>query len=354
MPNWTVKIRVLAGITGILLVLGVFVLLTSHDGGGGAPAVKHVSYGPTPFADYTERTPHVLSVLAITGVQGEVSGASQTPPSELSPLPASAFTRPIAEYHAYAAEQLDQMESQISRLEGALAANDRPAAREAWSAAYSSYLHLGAVYLGGGLATLNQLIDGVPGGLAGGATSPKFTGLHRIEYGLWTGAPLHPLLGLVRELGVDVQKLRGVLPHVSITPLEYATRAHEILEDAARDLLSGTDVPWSGEGVLGTEAGLDATEEVIATLRPLLKGRENVTSIVAAELVSLRSTMASLAAAHSGRLPSNNELTQHQAEQLDSSLGGALEALAQVPGALETEQPPRTPSIPARDERIDP
>ena len=37
--------------------------------------------------------------------------------------------------------------------------------------------------------------------------------------------------------------LRRVLPTVPIEPLDYATRAHEILEDAQRDLLSGTDVP---------------------------------------------------------------------------------------------------------------
>ena len=70
--------------------------------------------------------------------------------------------------------------------------------------------------------------------------------------------------------GVAVARLRRDLPSVSITPLEYATRAHEILEDAQRDLLSGADVPWSGEGLLATDAGLEATKEVVSTLRGLL------------------------------------------------------------------------------------
>ena len=60
-------------------------------------------------------------------------------------------------------------------------------------------------------------------------------------------------------------------PGSQIDPLDYATRAHEILEDAQRDLLSGTDVPWSGAGVLGTAAGVAATDEVIRTLMPLLR-----------------------------------------------------------------------------------
>ena len=70
------------------------------------------------------------------------------------------------------------------------------------------------------------------------------------------------------------------LPSVQITPLEYATRAHEILEDAQRDLLSGADVPWSHEGLLATAAGLTPHVEVLATLQPLLDGREGTIETV--------------------------------------------------------------------------
>jgi iron uptake system EfeUOB component EfeO/EfeM len=341
-------------LTALLAALGVFLLFTAFGVGDHSRAVQSEPAALAPLANYTERAPHVASSLAITGVQGEVRGAAQTPPSELAPLPPSAFNEPVAEYRAYAVRELALMEGQIAGLEHALAGNDRAAAQNAWRSAYASYMHLGAVYLAGQAATLNQRINGNPGGLQGGAASPRFTGLHRVEYGLWGSTAPRALLGSARQLGVAVHELKGLLPRVSITPLEYATRAHEILEDAVRDLLSGTDVPLSGEGVLATDAGLGATEEVFQTLRPLLKGRENVTSIVPTGLASLRSAMATLTAAHGGRLPSNGELTQEQAELLDSRLGGALEALAQVPGALEAEPTPRIPSIPARAERIDP
>jgi high-affinity iron transporter len=296
----------------------------------------------------------VLSTTIVNSDQGAVQGAAATPPSALPPLPASAFDGPTAQYRAYAVRQLGLMESQIKPLESALAANDRTSAQEAWRAAYASYLRLGAVYLVGPLATLNQAIDGNAGGLPGGTASPQFTGLHRIEYGLWTSTQPRALLSQARQLNLNVRRLRSVVGKVSIEPLEYATRAHEILEDAARDLLSGTDVPWSKEGVLATSAGLQATEEVIQTLQPLLTGRENTIPIVKTELAALRSAIASLAAAHGGRLPSNEQLTQAQSELLDGTLGGTLEALSQVPGALETELPPQIPQIPKRDVRIEP
>ena len=342
-------------VAAVCIALAAFLAVTALGvGSHHARPVASAPYTLIPFATYEARAPHVLSTTVVNSDQGAVQGAAATPPSVLPPLPASAFNRPTAQYRAYAVAQLGLMESQVKRLESALAANDRTSAQVAWRAAYARYLRLGAVYLVGPLATLNQAIDGNAGGLPGGTASPRFTGLHRIEYGLWTSTEPRALLGWARKLNRDVRRLRGVVGEVSIEPLEYATRAHEILEDAARDLLSGTDVPWSQEGVLATNAGLQATEEVLATLHPLLVGRENTTPVVKAELAALRSVMASLAAAHDGDLPSNAQLTQAQTVLLDGTLGGTLEALSQVPGALETELPPQIPQIPKRDARIEP
>jgi high-affinity iron transporter len=311
------------------------------------------------LATYAVNAPHVLSGLLPYSAPRSGEALSEPPPDEL-PRPASWFTGPIASYRAYAVDQLSGMEGQIANLEVALDANNRPAAEAAWRAGYVRYLRLGAVYLDGEtaaleeLATLNQEIDGNASGLQGGASSPRFRGLHRIEYGLWTGAPPRSLLGLARRLALDVRRLRTVLPHVPIAPLEIATRAHEILEDAQRDLLSGADVPWSGEGVLGTAAGLEATEEVVSALHGVIPRETHIVAAVDTELATLRSAIASIAAAHGGRVPANGQLTQHQAELLDGTLGGALEALSLVPGALETEKPPPIAQIPKSDVRIEP
>ena len=91
--------------------------------------------------------------------------------------------------------------------------------------------------------------------LPGDGPGSSFSGLHRIEYGLWTGASPRSLVPWAAKLQRDAVTLRQVLPSVQITPLDYATRAHEILEDAQRDLLSGMDVQWSGAGVLGRRPG---------------------------------------------------------------------------------------------------
>jgi high-affinity iron transporter len=211
--------------------------------------------------------------------------------------------------------------------------------------AWSDYLHLGAVY---GLlpGTLDHEIDGMPQNLAGSGPGSGFGGLHRIEKGLWTGAPPASLAPLAKSLEGDVVQLRHVIPGVQITPLDYATRAHEILEDAQRDLLSGTDVPWSGAGVLGTAAGLAATQEVIGTLVPLLQGRDNTLTQVQTWLGQLQGELTGLRAAHHNSWPALDQLTTPEHEQLNGTVDGTLGALSLVPGTLETKPVPTIPSIP--------
>jgi hypothetical protein len=264
--------------------------------------------------------------------------------SDLSPLPAAAFRRPVSEYKGYAAGWLVRVSGDTGLLRAALRSGDRAAAKAAWERTWSAYLHLGAVY--GLFGNLDQEIDGMPGGLPGGTSSPQFTGLHRIEMGLWDGQPTRSLVRWSDLLAVDVHQLRRVLPSVQITPLVYATRSHEILEDAQRDLLSGMDVPWSGEGVLGTAAGLAATNEVVRTLTPVLGGRDNTLAEVQDETLLLGNALAKVRREHHGVWPTLGQLSTSQRELLDGTLAGALTALEQLPGALETVSLPEIPKDP--------
>jgi hypothetical protein len=264
--------------------------------------------------------------------------------SDLSPLPARAFAGPVAAYKSYAERWTAIAEHEANVLHAALASGTRSGAQVAWRATWSAYLHLGAVY--GLFGNLNQAIDGMPAGLlSGGTADPHFTGLHRIEMGLWTDARPQSLVRFATTLAAELKRLRGILPSVEIDPLEYATRAHEILEDAQRDLLSGTHVPWSGEGVLGTAAGLAATREVVHTLEPLLQGRENTEADVRDELLLLDSAIARVHRNHHG-WPTLTQLTMRERELLNGTLAGALEALELLPGTLETTTAPPIPKIP--------
>jgi iron uptake system EfeUOB component EfeO/EfeM len=354
-----------------VVAFGAFTILNGKKGSAAPSATK------APYADYNEQSPHVASQLRLVATPGgsaaqrslgiptdsdETSSPVKLPVGqELPPLAPAQFAGPVAAYKKYSEEQLATMQGGVDQLTQALRSGDRTRSQAAWRTVFARYLRLGAVYLEGPLADLNDAIDGIPDGLPGGVNSPNFTGLHRIEYGLWTGQPPASLAGFSVQLAADVGRMRAVLPKVSIDPADYATRAHEILEDAVRDLLSGADVPWSAEGVVGTYAGLQATEAVMNTLKPVLNTtaivqgysapEQRSSATVDTDLAGLTEVLRSLAAGNDGVMPTNRQLTPAQTERLDGSIGQALEGLAQVPGMLETSAAPQTPRIPKSAQR---
>lgn len=205
---------------------------------------------------------------------------------DLVPLPASAFTAPIARYRAYAVRQ--------ARALG------RAARRRDWDGARDHWLLMGAAY-----------------GAMGNLETEVTRAIDRHD------AP---------RLRAAARRLPAAVRTAELTPLDYATRAHEILEDAQRDLFSVRD----------TADGVAATRTVIGTLRDVLAGRGSVLQQVDSRLARLEQALKRVRRAHGG-WPEHPTASEH--ELLTGRLGAALEALAGVPGALETSLPPKLPAI---------
>lgn len=263
---------------------------------------------------------------------------------ETAPLPVAAFRRPIAAYRRYAERDATRMAGPAARLTAALRRGDRDAARTAWTATYRRYLLLGAAY--GALGALDDALDGMPGGLPHGVRDGGFSGLHRVEHDLWTGRRPAEIVPAARRLQRLVARLPRRVRTVEITPLDYATRAHEILEDAQRDFLSDRAAPWSGAGVVATSAAVDATDVVLGTLRPVLQGRGGALEPVQTRMGQLHRVLAAIRRGHGGTTPRLDALSTTERGRLTGALGAALEALAGVPGSLETVLPPDVPTIP--------
>jgi high-affinity iron transporter len=263
--------------------------------------------------------------------------------SDLAPLPAGSFDRPVAAYIQYALGVSGRLGSAVHALTAQLGSGHRGAAERAWNVAFAEYLHLGAVYnlLPG---NLNDQLAQVPSSL----TESRFTGLHRVEKGLWQGAPLRSLVPASEAIGRAASNLRHTLPRTQIDPVDYAARAHEILEDAQRDLMSGVQVPWSGAGVLGTAAAVSATREVVRTLVPLLQGRENTLIEVQNWLLRLQSALDAVRR-RDGSYPTLDQLSMGQRETINGDLAGTLSALQDIPDTVETTLPPQIPTIASQE-----
>ena len=326
-------------VAGVALIAG-FVLFTALGVGGGS---NHTVTRSTPIKAVL--TKHESAIARYSAQVSIREAGTSNRLSEDQPIAPRRFDGPINAYRAYAALQARRLNGEAARLRAAIASGSRARAQAAWRTAFARYLRLGAVY--GAFGDLDTAIDGQPGGLAGGAQDPRFTGLHRIESVLWGDRPVRSAAPFAARLARDIRRLRTAIPDSEIEPLDYATRAHEILEDAQRDFLSGVDMPWSREGVLATASGVIATREVIGTLRPLLGGRDALQPVQLG-LSRISATLRSIRRHHHGALPALGQLTVSEREHLDGSLSWLLERLQLVPGELETQDTPVIPRLRTR------
>jgi high-affinity iron transporter len=328
-----------------LLAIGVVAC-----GGGGA--------GPTARSIETVGAHPDIAVARVTGgrltPQQEAAIAMERtknpgPGGDLQPLHAANFEEPVAEYRVYSEGEARAVQRHVEKLRSALAAGDVAAAKRDWLDAYDHYLRLGAAY--GALGTLDEEIDGNPGRLPGGVDDPHFTGLHRIEMGLWDDEAPARLVAPAAYLARRVGHLQVAVRLIAIPPLVYATRSHEILEDAQRDMLSGIDAPWSGAGLRATADSLAATEFVVKTLKPLLNGRGGVIEPVENEIARFRAVLATVRREGGGEWPALGSLTQSQHERVDGELGSLLQRLDDLPGALEVKRSKPLPTIAEQEQR---
>lgn len=176
------------------------------------------------------------AVMSSAPVQA-TGNAGAPGPAAVTPVTMAELAGPNRAYQAYVARKLAALADAVTRVRADLRRGDLAAARRAWLAAQMAWERVGASYNSFGDAGI--AVDGLPGGVH----DNKFTGLHRLEYGLWHGERSASLLPVVNELARDVATVRKNLtsPDIAGDPANLPLRAHEILEDALRDHLSGSD-----------------------------------------------------------------------------------------------------------------
>ncbi|MBV9822075.1 MAG: EfeM/EfeO family lipoprotein [Actinobacteria bacterium] len=253
---------------------------------------------------------------------------ASTPAKAGTPLGAVA-----EQYRTYVGQQLDRLADQVRQLRSGLPGNDRTSAQRRWLAAQLTWQQVGAAY--GSFGALGAAIGGLANGLPQGVADPAFTGLHRIEYGLYHGEKLPDLRARVDRLAADVDALRAGLAKLPIAGRDMPIRCHEILEDALRDHLSGQDDYGSGMAYALTSADVLGTRVVLEELKPLIPSPVLGHSPYDQSKAALDALDAALDATKvDGRWPDYQSLTKHQRQPVNGAIGAALEALYRIPSAL--------------------
>jgi len=251
------------------------------------------------------------------------------------------FRAPIARYRAHVRRELTAMAADVAALRAALARGDLAGARGAWLAADGRYESIGAAY--GAFGPLDAAIDGRPGVLQGGVRSARFDGLHRVELALWGRRSTADARAPAARLARDVARLRSHVGSIAIDPLDYALRAHEVLEDTLQLQLAGVASPWASAALVALEGNVRGTDVVLGSLRPLVVRRNpRVLAQAQAALARLRAELRRLHRRGGGALPRWDALPRRERERVAGLTAAAAEQLAFVPELIDP-RPPRRP-----------
>lgn len=259
-------------------------------------------------------------------------GDAVAAPLAAKPASASELTPATEAYIAYADAQLRRLTTQVQTLRAALASDDVRASRSQWLDAQLAWELVGASY--NSFGEPGVAIDGFPSGLPDGPADPRFTGLHRIEYGLFHGQSPTSLVRVADRLLADIASLRRQIAEVAGEPTDLTLRAHEILEDAQRDHLSGVDDFGGHAAYAMTWANVQVARVVWQQLAIPIKSRD-ARLFQRAQAAFDRLDRALLAVRVHGTWLTPLQASPMQRARINAAIGDALEVAAQEPGLLE-------------------
>jgi high-affinity iron transporter len=269
------------------------------------------------------------ATATVTGSQ-----SSQNQPQPVKPVTVAELQPALGAYNAYVAGELSTLSTQVAKIKADLAAGNLQAARTDWLPAMLTWEQVGEEPYGS-FGDFGVEIAAGPQGFEQGVNDPDFTGLHRLEYGLWHGQSATTLLPVTSQLSSYVTKLKSQLTQLSNDPTTLPVRAHEILEDALRDHLTGQLDQGSGADYAETLADVQADRVVLGEIAGLITARApHLLSTVYTQLNTLQQAL--LATRVNGQWAGVNAVSLTQRQDVDAAIGAVLENTSLIPDLLET------------------
>ena len=227
---------------------------------------------------------------------------------------------PVAKaYSTWVASRLPALRQQVAAVAADAEEGDLPAARRDWLTAHLTYETLGAAY--DAFGDLGDQLDGLP--------RDGLTGFHLVESQLWTGAPAATIAASARALGDLVDRLQAQFAGAQLDPGEVALRAHEIVEDAIQDVLTGAADAGSGTELATIDANLAGAQEALAPLHDVLASRYDALPQTEQAVADARALAEAHRTADGGWEPLAS-LDRSSRERLDAAFDRAAELLAPV------------------------
>ena len=227
---------------------------------------------------------------------------------------------PVAKaYTAWVAARLPVLQRQVDAVAADAEEGDRAAAKRDWLTAHTTYETLGGAYSAFG--DVGDRLDGLP--------RHGLTGFHLVESQLWQGGTAQAVAASAHDLSGLVDRLVTTFAGEQLDPGQVGLRAHEIVEDAIQNTLTGADDAGSGTSLATVDANLAGAAAALAPLRGVLASRDDQLAETQGALSDAEALVESHRAAD-GSWTALSGLDRPARERVDAALDRAAELLAPV------------------------
>jgi iron uptake system component EfeO len=171
-------------------------------------------------------------------------------------------------YGAYVETQVGELLTSVTSFAQTLHGTDLAAAQKAYMLARPYYEKIEPVAESfvQGSNNLDSDIDV----RIGDTTFAKWTGFHRIEYGLFKDKSLKGLSAFGDQLLSNVQKLQTLTKGLTYKPTELANGAQDLLDEVASSKITGEEEAYSQIDLLDFANNDEGAEQAFADLQPAL------------------------------------------------------------------------------------
>lgn len=238
-----------------------------------------------------------FAVLATTAACGSSDSSSAPPTTTVAAIVVSdpaAFAALLTtgenDYATYIRTQVAELTTSVDALAAAIAANDVPAAQQAYAAARVPWERIEPVAesFTDGAASLDEGIDAREGDV----DAADWTGFHPIEKGLFEANSTAGLAPLAAGLQQNVAKLSALVAILEYDADDIAKGAGELLNEVSQTKVQGEEERYSRIDLLDMSANVEGSEAAYAAIAPaLVMINPTLAATIAERFVALRSAL---------------------------------------------------------------
>jgi iron uptake system component EfeO len=258
-------------------------------------------------------------------VTGTVTAATAAPRSTL------VGTAVVDQYRAFALDQVQMLQAATTTFTDAVRRGDLAAAQAAYAPARASYERMEPV--AELFEDLDSAIDSRVDAHAG-PDDPEWTGFHRIELGLFQQHSTAGPADVADKLDADVTNLIGWVRAVRIDPVDVVKGAQTLLEEVARNKVTGEEDRYSHTDLSDFGANVEGGQVIWRLVEPAAKAVDPTESDeIDARFASVLGVLAPYRNAD-GTWRRYDTLAEADWQQLAADVAALSESMARLPGTL--------------------